>query len=189
MRRTKQTALLTAAAVMLASTGARAGGLPQMDHHWFANELLWLAVSFLVLYVAVAKFIAPSIEGVLNTRSHAIDEAIHEAERAKQAAEATRGNAESTGNDARVRAAEIMAQAQAASSRDAADALAKLDRDLERKASHADALVTDAVQKAEAGIDAAAQALAEAMAGQLLKRGTEPATTSSEPKLKLAVKR
>lgn len=189
MTRSKQTALATLTLAMLASGSAHAGGLPQMDHHWFGNELLWLAVSFLVLYVAVAKFIAPSIEQVLHTRAHAIDEAIHEAERAKQAAEATRGTAESTGNDARQRASEIMAQAQAKSSAEAAEAFAKLDKELERKAGHAEALVADAVKKAESGIDAAAESLATAMAEQLLTRGAQPAAASGEPKLKLAVKR
>jgi F-type H+-transporting ATPase subunit b len=158
-----------------------------MDPTWYPNQLLWLAVSFFALYAIVARFIAPSIKTVLDTRANAIDEAIAEAERAKRAADATRGDSESAGSDARNRAADILAKTQSEINRDAADATAKLNREIERRAEHAAAVLEDAVAKASAGVDAAAQSLAETMAQKLL--GSAAGKASTEPHLKLAVKR
>lgn len=154
--------------LLLASRDAHASSLPQMDPTWFANQLLWLAVSFGLLYAMVSLFIAPSIQSVLRTRETAISNAIHEAERAKRAAETTRSDADSTGFTARAKAAEMMAQAQAKNTAEAAEAISKLDRDLARRAEQAAVVLEEAVVKAAAGIDAAAKELASVMTAQLL---------------------
>lgn len=168
-----------------AATAARAeDGIPQMDPTWFANQLFWLAISFVVLFALVSKVIAPSVASTLNARETAIRDAIEQAEFARSEAQATQGVAAHAGQSARAQAAELMAQAQAEASRDAATELAKLDHELERKASHADAVLDDALAKAHAGVEAAAQQLAEAMASQLL--GVSVGQAVDGPKLKLA---
>ncbi|MES2983845.1 MAG: hypothetical protein V4735_01495 [Pseudomonadota bacterium] len=184
MKAIQQTGYLVAGAVLLTATGAQAGGLPQIDPTWFRNELLWLAVSFCVLYGFVSRLIAPSINNVLTIRENAINEAIADAERAKSAAESTLGNAASTSQSARSKASELLAAAQAATSADAAQALAKLDHDLARKTRQASAVLEEAVQKASKNVDEASQSLAEAMAAKLL--GAD--ATLSAP-LKLVMKR
>ncbi|MFZ4541379.1 MAG: hypothetical protein ACOYNL_06155 [Rickettsiales bacterium] len=170
--------------VVAASQSARASSLPQMDPTWYGNQLLWLAISFGVLYAMVSLFIAPSIKAVLSTRENAIDEAIREAERAKSAAESTRSDSSDTSQGARIKAAEIMAKAQAENSADATDAIQKLDNDLARRADQAAAVLADAVKKASSGIEASVQSLAEAMTAQLMSNNAAP--EASEPKLKLA---
>jgi F-type H+-transporting ATPase subunit b len=157
--------------------------MPQMDPTWFANQLLWLAISFGALYACVSLFIAPSIKAVLDTRENAISDAIAEAERAKRAAESTRSDTGSSSQSARVKAAEMMAKAQAENNAEAAQAIAKLDHELARRADHAAAVLEDSVKKAAAGIDEAAKSLAETMAAKLL--GNAP-SHMAEPKLKLA---
>lgn len=172
---------------LLAASAAWAedGGIPQMDPTWFPNQLLWLAISFVLLFVMVSGFIAPSISGVLSARETAIRDAIAQAELARAEAESTRGAATSAGQSARAKAAEIMAAAQAENSREAASELAKLDHELAKKAGHAEAVLSDAIAKAEAGVDAAARDLAKTIAAQLL--GQPDATQASDgPKLKLA---
>ncbi len=174
--------------LLLAASAAHAEGeIPQMDQTWYPNQLLWLAVSFLLMFVLVSKFIAPVVSGVLKTRESAINDAIREAERAKAEAESTRGAATSESQSARMKAAEYMAAAQAENSKAAAEAMAKLDNEISRKAGHAAAILEDAVTKAQNGIDEAAQSLAAAMTAALL--GDKPQAAADAPKLKLAVKR
>jgi F-type H+-transporting ATPase subunit b len=171
---------------VLGAAPAYASSLPQLDPTWHANQLLWLAVSFLALYAAVSRFIAPSIKAVLTARDTAISDAIREAERAKLEAESTRGSATSESQSARARAAEFMAQAQAENSREAAQAMAKLDHELTRRANQADKALDDVLLKATDGVQQAAQSLAQAITEKLV------ATTANDadaPKLKLAVKR
>ena len=154
--------------VWMISAAAHAEGIPQMDPTWFPNQVLWLAVSFVLLYLLVSKSIAPSVESVLVTREKAIADAIAEAETAKREAESTRGNFESAGQSARVKAAELVATAHAQSTRDATESLAKLDHDLNRKLDQAHAVVADAVAKAQSSMETATASLAATMAGKLL---------------------
>lgn len=168
MKAMKPTRPLIAMAVALAATSAYAG-LPQIDDTtWYANQLLWLAVSFIALYLAVSQLIVPSIQSVLSARDTAIEGAIHEAEKAKREAESTRGNVEFASNTARARAAEIMAQMQAETTANAAEATSKLDLEISRKLERADHLIDEAVKKAEAEVEAATQSLAQAMVAKLL---------------------
>ena len=179
--------LLGSSVLFVAHAAMAEGEIPQMDQTWYPNQLLWLAVSFGALYAVVSWFIAPTIQGILTTRENAINDAISEAEKAKSAAESNGGEVESIAKNARVRAAELMAQAQAQNNSDAADALTKLNHELARKAEHADAILEEAVKKALSSVDAAAADLAKAMVGKILNQDAAPDT--AEPKLKLAVKR
>jgi F-type H+-transporting ATPase subunit b len=187
MKAMKRFAYGVAGTVAVASQGAYASSLPQMDPTWYANQLLWLAISFGALYAMVSLFIAPSIKSVLSTRANAINEAIREAEHAKSTAEATRSDANNSGQTARVKAAEMMAKAQTENSVEATEAFAKLDQEITRRADHAAAVLEDSVKKATAGIAEAAQSLASSMAEKLLSPSAS--TDAAEPKLKLAVKR
>lgn len=156
---------------LLLTSPAYAEGLPQMDATWFTNQLFWLAVSFVLLYIAVVRLIAPGVGGVLATRAQAIQAAINEAEAAKQAAAQTRGDFEAAGHSARAQSAELLARAQAEASRDAAEATAKLAHDLARKAEHADARIAQALSKAATQVDSAVEDLSRAMVAKLLTPG------------------
>jgi len=168
--------------IAVVSQNAHASSLPQMDPTWFANQLLWLAISFGALYACVSLVVAPSIKAVLDTRENAINDAIREAERAKHAAESTRSDTGSSSQTARTKAAETMAKAQAENNADAAQATAKLDHELARRADQAAAVLEDSVKKATAGIDAAAKSLAATMAAKLL---AQVPMDEAAPKLKL----
>lgn len=175
--------LLLAPFVCVASVAqAEGGSLPQLDAAWFPNQLFWLAVSFAVLFTVVSRFIAPTIGNILATREQAITNAIAEAERAKQEAETTRGDFESTGNSARAKAAEIMATAQAKSSAAATEALARMDHDVARKIDQANARLAEAVAKAQSGLEAATVSLAAAMVEKLLGHAVTDASVSEAVK-------
>lgn len=162
---------------------AYAAGIPQMDQTWYANQLLWLAVSFAALYAIVSLFIAPTAAKILGAREHAINEAVAQAERAKREAESTRTGYEAGDQSARAKAAELMAQAQAAISRDASERLAVLDTELAHKASQAEARIADARAKAAASMQQATSDLAGAMASKLLGRAvtSEEAVAATSP--------
>lgn len=146
---------------------AEKAGMPQMDASWFANQLLWLAISFLLLYAIVVRVIKPGVGGVLEKRAQAIREAIAEAERARQAATHTRGDFEAAGNSARARANELLATAQADTARDAAEAGTRLAHDLARNVQKAEARIAEALDIASAQVDQAVASLTEAMVARL----------------------
>ena len=163
--------------VFAASAAKAEGGLPQLDPTWYGNQLLWLSVSFLLLYVLVSGVIAPTVHQVLKNRSDAIDAAIAEAEKAKLAAASTRGTAESATQAARAKASEIVMSAQAENARDAAEAIAKLDHELVRKTDQAHARIHESLAKAHEDMGDAIADLSYAIAEKLmgasnLDRGT-----------------
>ena len=170
---------LSGLVVLMASTAYAQDGIPQMDQTWYANQLLWLAISFALLYAVVSCFIAPRISGMLTTRETAIAEAIAEAQTAKRAAQTASGDVAVTSQSARMRAAEIMAAAQAAHAQEAAEAVAKLDHTLEREAGHAHHLLAEAVTKARATLHDAAEDIARAMAEKLLAGSSAAAGDAS----------
>lgn len=161
-------AKLSAIIVLSASIPAHAAGLPQLDHTWFSNQVLWLVVTFLALYAVVSCLIAPTVDKLLLARESAIADAVRDAEEAKRAAETTRTHFESAGQSARSTAAEFTARAQAESARDAADAMVKLDAELARKMDQAEARIQDATGKAISGMQAATVSIAKAMVEKLL---------------------
>lgn len=164
----KSLRLIVSVSALLFVGQAHAAGVPQMDPTWHANQLLWLAVSFGLLYVLVAAFIAPTISGILARRESAINHAIVEAERAQRAADTTRSDFESGEQTARVKAAELIAKAHAEATRDAATAAAKLEQDMNRKAAQAQTRIDEARSKAESQMQQATASLAAAIAQKLL---------------------
>lgn len=162
---------------------AEEGGIPQMDETWYGNQLLWLAVSFILLYIVVSTFIAPTAASILGERESAVNEAIAKADLAKREAESTRSGYEAGDQSARIKAAELMAQAQAAISRDTSEALAALDIQLAHKASQAEARIAEARAKATSAMQQATSDLAGAMASKLLGRtvSSEEAAAATSP--------
>jgi F-type H+-transporting ATPase subunit b len=147
---------------------AEEGVVPQMDQTWYSNQILWLVISFALLYVIVSKVIVPSVSLVLNDRESAIKTAIRDAEYAKREAESTKSDFESATSSSRTAAADLLAKAQAENNRDAADAMGKLDHELDKKSDRAALKINEAVAKAQSGMQAATVTLAASMAEKLL---------------------
>ena len=153
---------------------AEENAVPQMDQTWYPNQLFWLAVSFVLLYAIVSKNVAPRMARILGERETALHDAIREAEAAKNTAAATRSHAESEGASARNKAAEFIQKAHTENIREATNALAKLDQELERKLDQADIRIRQAKEDAMDSLRAATVDLTAAVAGQLLGRSLKP---------------
>lgn len=110
MRRLWSTALFwcLSAFPARAETAAHKAGLPQLDPQWFASQVFWLAVHFLVLYVVAARFILPGITRLLEAREARITEDMAraktlnaEAKQVKRAYEIALADARAKANAAR----------------------------------------------------------------------------------------
>ncbi|MCG8512483.1 MAG: F0F1 ATP synthase subunit B' [Rhodospirillales bacterium] len=66
-----------------------AAGLPQLDPANFAPQLIWLAISFLALYLLMSRVALPRITEVLEKRQTRIEGNLERAEALKAEAEAT----------------------------------------------------------------------------------------------------
>ncbi|MDP6573357.1 MAG: F0F1 ATP synthase subunit B' [Rhodospirillales bacterium] len=105
--------VLTQAALLVAAVGAGTGpalaaGLPQLDASKYPSMVIWLAISFAVLYVLMARVALPRIARVLEERQDRIDDNLGKAASLKAEAETAAEAYEKALADARDQAQEIL---------------------------------------------------------------------------------
>ena len=118
-------------------------GLPQLNFETFPNQIFWLAVTLVIIYLVLTRVALPRIGAVLAERSGTITNDLAAAEEFKQKAV----QAEKAYNDAlataRGEAAKIVATAKADIQKDLDKAIAKADADIAAKAVESEAKITE----------------------------------------------
>jgi F-type H+-transporting ATPase subunit b len=123
-------------------------GLPQLCFDWFPNQIFWLIVTLIAIYLLLTRVALPRIAAVLSERAGTISNDIAAAEDLKaKAAEAEKAYEKALA-DARAEAQKIIAEAKAEMQKDLDAAIARADAEIAEK--------TEASQKAIADIRAGA---------------------------------
>lgn len=117
------------------------GGLPQFDMQWWAGQIFWLLILFVVLYVLMARVFLPRLRVVKDERAATIAGAV-EAARQVQAEAAEQAEA----------AKAEVEQARATSRVTAAAAKARVTEDANRRAAEEEARVNARIAEAETAI-------------------------------------
>jgi F-type H+-transporting ATPase subunit b len=65
-------------------SAAAAGGMPQLDVHDFAPQLVWLAIAFMALYFVMSRLAVPAISDTLAKRQAKIQGDLDAAEKANE---------------------------------------------------------------------------------------------------------
>jgi F-type H+-transporting ATPase subunit b len=128
----------TAADLAGAAHEAGSAGMPQLDFSTFPNQIFWLVVTLVVIYLVLSRVALPRISSVLAERKGTITNDLSAAEDLKQKAV----EAEKAYNDAlaraRTEAAKIVAEAKAEIQKDLDSATAKADAEIAAKASESE---------------------------------------------------
>ncbi len=149
---------------------APAVGMPQLDVTSWPNQIFWLLVALVAIYLVLTRVALPRIGAVLAERRGTITNDLLAAEELKQKALA----AETAYNDAlakaRVEAGRIVAEAKTAIQADLAAATAKADAEIAARASESERRIAEIRDNALASVTEVANdttaALVTALGGQ-----------------------
>jgi F-type H+-transporting ATPase subunit b len=84
--------------------------MPQLDYHTFLPQLVWLAISFVVLYILMTTLALPKVKGAIEGRRHRLDSDLGRAAAAKQEAETALAAYQKTLAEARAAAQDTLRQ-------------------------------------------------------------------------------
>ncbi|HZP75365.1 MAG TPA: F0F1 ATP synthase subunit B [Pseudolabrys sp.] len=163
------------------------GAFPPFDPHTFPSQLVWLAITFIILYVVMSKLAIPQVGSIIENRQKRIADDLAQAQKAKEQADAAIAAYEKALADARGRAQAIateMRETQAA----AADTTRKqLETQLNAKLADAEKAIVATKQAAMSNVAGIAKDAAAAIVERLI--GSAPADQDVTSAVAEALKR
>jgi len=123
--------------------GASGAGMPQLDFAHFPNQIFWLVVTLIVIYLVLSRVALPRIGAVLAQRAGTITNDIAAAEDLKRKATEAEAAYEKALADARVEAGRIAAEARAEIQSELDAAIAKADEQIAAKAAESEAAIAE----------------------------------------------
>lgn len=148
-----------------ATHGEHVTGMPQLDITTFGNQIFWLLIALVAVYLIISKLALPRIGAIIDQRQDAITGDLAKAADLKRQAEEA---------DAAYHAA--LAEARAESQRIAAEARAEIQKELDVATARADAEIAAKASEAEtrlaeiqAGADEAVASVARDTAAELVR--------------------
>jgi F-type H+-transporting ATPase subunit b len=153
--------------------GGQHGTFPPFNAHTFPSQLVWLVLSFVLLYALMAKWALPQVAGVIEGRQKGIADDLAEADRLKRQSEEAIAAYEKALADARANAQAIANETREKQAAEADATRKRLEDDLNRKLADSEKTIAATKQAAMANVRGIAQDTASAIVERLI--GTKPA--------------
>ncbi|WP_227284322.1 F0F1 ATP synthase subunit B' [Boseongicola sp. H5] len=154
-------------ALVAAEEAAGAAGMPQLEFSTFPNQIFWLVVTLIVIYLILSRIALPRIGAVLAERQGTITNDIAAAEDLKRQA----SDAEEAYNkalaDARAEAQEIIAETRAEIQAELAEATAHADAEIAAKVAESEARIGEIRAGAMQSVEEVARDTATALVAAL----------------------
>ncbi|MBL8558282.1 MAG: ATPase [Hyphomonadaceae bacterium] len=144
-----------------------AGAFPPFDASLFPHQLIWFAITFLVLYYFMSRVALPRVAEVLETRAKTIQGDLDTAAATSAAAETAKAEAERATAEARAGARKIVDDMRAEMAAALAGDRAKADEKLAAQAAAAEKRINDQRAAALSGVGAMADDLAKDIVAKL----------------------
>lgn len=144
-------------------------GLPQLDATLFPEQLVWLALSFALLYVLMAFVALPAVRRTQDKRGSTIAADLAAAQSANESARNMMAQYEKALADARNEAQATLAQISATAAKDSAQKQAEQQKQLSQKLAEAEARIATARDAAVRDVQAQAADLATAIVDKITK--------------------
>ena len=141
--------------------------MPQLDISNWPPQLVWLAISFALLYFVVSRLIIPRTGGVIELRKSTVADDLAAATRDKSASEKTSQAYQASLADARSKANGALLDARNQASAESDTARTKINAELAAKMVDSEKQIAAAKSKALSGIEAVAADIASSIVDKL----------------------
>lgn len=142
--------------------------MPQLDFSMWPPQLIWLAITFGVLYILISKFALPKIGGTIEQRQNRIANDLDEAQRLKDDTEKAIAAYEAALAEARAKAHVIAQDTRDTLHAEVEKERAKLDAQLGERTSEAEARIAETKAQALKSVEEVASATASEIVSQLI---------------------
>ena len=149
------------------AAAAEGGGMPQFDSSTFPTQFVWLAITFILLFLAMHQIALPGIADVLEARRNRIDGDLDHAATMKEEAEAALAAYEKTVAESMAKAHDLQREMAAAFTEQAAQARSELATRLAEETRAAEGLISEEKTRSLVGIRDVATELVQASASRL----------------------
>ena len=182
----KKSGLGALAISVIASSPAAAAGLPQLNVSTFSSQVVWLVITFVILYVLMSKVALPRIGEVLEERQNKIDDNLSKAEELKAQADKASNAYETSLSDARGQAQAALRDVKEKAADEAARRQSKLNEKLQAQIASSETAIAAARDEALSGIKDAATDVATSVFDKLV--GEAPNAKSMDGAIAAALK-
>lgn len=155
------------------------GAFPPFDPVNFSGELIWLAITFGVLYLLMSKVGLPRVGKILSDRKAKIEADLATAAKAQDDASAAAAAHEKTLGEAKAKAQGLGQAAHAEASAKADASRAALEADLNAKLAAAEAQIAQTKASAMANVNSIASDAAHAIVQHITGAPADPAAVSA----------
>ncbi|HER26676.1 MAG TPA: F0F1 ATP synthase subunit B' [Rhodospirillales bacterium] len=150
------------------SSPAQAAGLPQLDISKFPPQIIWLVLTFTVLYLVMSRVALPRVSQVLEERQRRIEDYLGKAEDLQKEARAAAEAYEESLAEARAEAHRVMVDTISRIAEDSARQQARLSEHLDAQTRSAEQHIDQARDAAMASLDQVAGDVAQASTEKLI---------------------
>jgi F-type H+-transporting ATPase subunit b len=157
-----------AVAIELEPADGYADVFPPFDSAHFGSQLLWLALTFVFLYVVMSRIALPRIGGILETRRTRIEGDLKEAERLRVETERALAAYEAALAEARQNAHAIAEETRSSIKADIDNKRTMVEGDLSARVAEAEARIQVTKTSALGNVDAIAAETAQALVARLI---------------------
>ena len=176
------TALAAATPSLAFAAGDSSGGLPQLDLATWPNQLFWLAITFVILYILMSRIVTPRIGTVLENRRDKIAGDLEKAREADANAKEMQSSYETALATARDEANAKAREATKAAADKAAAAEAEMAKKLAKKMASAEKKLATMRDEAMANLNDVATEAAQQTVKQLIGTSATKAEVSKQVK-------
>lgn len=153
--------------------------MPQLAAETFASQLIWLAITFVVLYLIMSRVVIPRIGGILEDREARIRGDLDKAEELKADADKAMAEYESRLAEARASAHGIIGEMKAEMAAETEKRRHEIDADLSKRQAEAESRIAEQRESALGSLDEVARQATAAVLERLTGKSDEDRVASA----------